>query len=415
MVINMRWILVFIYAFLSMSCSDKDKEYPSFNIEQDGENISGYPEFSWDKVPVCIHLYKDYFFADEDIEFISRFPIVCIEKAHAMRENNNAGLEENTILEAKRLQKANPKIKTLLYWNSVLDYGDMYKGGKPFIGYALSSSSDQFKIEGAHPEWALKDTENNLIVSTQANRCNIDITIDDASKWWLSVPEYVLSNKEVNGVFVDKVIQYSLYGKQNEVSKDKADELWDSYSETMKSLQEQSPDNALIIANALRGREDLQEDFGVKHLEFFDGAMIEHFCDIGGKDKDVIVNDIALIQKCAEMKKVVIVKGWPTFNFTDTNSEWTTWTEEQRQAKAKEDIVFPLAAFLVAAGEYAYFCYSWGYEYSEGGMIDYPEYNKKLGKPLDKAFKNGYCYSRDFEFASVEVDVENRTGKIVWK
>ena len=35
---------------------------------------------------------------------------------------------------------------------------------------------------------------------------------------------------------------------------------------------------------------------------------------------------------------------------------------------ARNDIVFPLACFLIGAGEYAYFCYSWGYRDTDGGV-----------------------------------------------
>ena len=77
---------------------------------------------------------------------------------------------------------------------------------------------------------------------------------------------------------------------------------------------------------------------------------------------------------------------------------------------ARNDIVFPLACFLIGAGEYAYFCYSWGYRDTDGGGR-YDEFDKPLGKPLSEAKNAGWIYTRKYEYADVWVDIENRVAK----
>jgi hypothetical protein len=136
-------------------------------------------------------------------------------------------------------------------------------------------------------------------------------------------------------------------------------------------------------------------------------------CDLSGKSKEVIAKDIELIQDAAVRGKIVIAKAWPKYNFT--NEQIKSMSQEQLETMSREDIVFPLATFLVGAGKYAYFCYSWGYDYKQGGMIDYPEYNKPLGEPMGAAKKDGFIYTREFKNASVYADIENRIGKITWK
>lgn len=400
-------IVYFLLFIIVVSCSKYED-----NIIDKEINLISYPEFSWERIPVCIHLYKETDFNEKDVAFISRFPIICIEKAH--NRSNGKGLEYNTSKAASVLLNYNPKQKILFYWNSVVDYGEMYGVGECFVGFVNVNNSKLLRKEGLYPEWALKDKNGNFVSHTQAERCQFDISLNEVRDWWISVPKSVLSDKGVNGVFVDKVLSYTINTNKLNLGEEKYDNLLAAYKNVMLKLREQSPDNTLLITNSLRGNSSQQSDWGRIHLEYSDGGMIEHFADLSGKDKNNIANDIKLIQECAERGKVVIVKGWPRFNFTDM-SEYKNKSPAELEEMAKQDIVFPLAAFLVAAGKYAYFCYSWGYEYSEGGMVDYPEYSNKLGEPLGLAEKNGYVYTREFEHASVWVDIEKREGKITWK
>lgn len=409
----MKLIWILICSFLGICCGKFSKaDSPQLS---DQYNM---PDFSWETVPVCIHLYKDELFSEQDIEFISRFPIMCIEKAHGGK-SNVFGLEFNTRVETVRLLEANPKQKVLFYWNSCVDYGDMYEADEFMVGTIDHNDSKSLRKEGLHPEWALKDKNGNYIGSGGGLRCHFDISIADVKQWWLSIPKSVISKDGVNGIFIDKVLQYSMQSNINKLGEAKFNQLHADYIDMMTQLRRLSPNNTLLISNALRGTDaNKSSEYGKEHLTYCDGAMLEHFCSLSGADKDVIVRDIQLIQDCATMGKVVIVKGWPSFNWTDANyNEIKNDPVEfaKLSDKAKEEIVFPLAAYLVAAGRYSYFCYSWGYEYSEGGMIDYPEYSKPLGKPLNQAQKNGYVYTRNFEHASVWVDVENRKGRIDWK
>lgn len=49
-----------------------------------------------------------------------------------------------------------------------------------------------------------------------------------------------------------------------------------------------------------------------------------------------------------------------------------------------------------------------------GWLLKYPEYDKKLGRPLGKAKREGFVYTREFEHVSVWVNVETREAKITW-
>ena len=45
----------------------------------------------------------------------------------------------------------------------------------------------------------------------------------------------------------------------------------------------------------------------------------------------------------------------------------------------------------------------------------FEEYDKPLGPPKGPAVKDGYRYTREFEHASVALDLEKRSGVIKWK
>ncbi|MFI3290256.1 MAG: putative glycoside hydrolase [Opitutales bacterium] len=363
------------------------------------QDKSYFPEFSWDRVPVCIHLCKrrDNFTEDE-AKFLARFPVICIEKQQALFKYKT--IERGTEIAAAQIKKYNENSKILFYWNSRIDYGSLYN-----TGFILRQN----------PDWTLKDLDGEFVTVPWGNIRIYDMTKEEVRSWWLAKAKEYANMPNIDGFFVDATIQYIANIKTQEArfGKEKTKELVASLDILLEELRKQNP-NKFTITNSLHGRTKVIEDMGVSVYKHTDGSMIEHFCDLMGRDKDAIVNDISLIQDAAKRGKSVVVKGWPSFNFTKRKT-YEHRPYEDLVAQAKEEIVFPLAAYLVAAGEYSYFCYSWGYNASDGGMVDYDEYNKPLGKPLAEATKDGYIYTREFEHASVWVDVENRQGKIDWK
>ncbi|MDX9747539.1 MAG: putative glycoside hydrolase [Paludibacter sp.] len=370
-------------------------------LSVNGQNKKGYPEFSWDKIPVCIHLHKKTGdFSTSEAKFIARFPIVCIEKSQAVDVYN--GMEQGTFNASQIIKKFNPKSKVLFYWNSRIDYGQLYSFGN-------------ILDENAHPEWAMTDLKGELVTVQNGRRKTYDPTIPGFRKWWVKIPVQAVAKGKLDGVFVDAVLQYA--GGENvkvkQYGEQKYREIMSGVFDMMGELKNQLGKDQLVIANALRGT-NAAPDNGRIFYPYIDGAMIEHFCDLSGRSKDVIARDIELLQDAAEKGKIVIAKGWPRLNFTNT-AEIRAMSQKQLEDMSRADIVFPLATFLVGAGKYAYFCYSWGYDHTQGGMIDYPEYNKPLGEPLGPAQKNGYIYTREFKNASVFTDIENRIGKIDWK
>lgn len=87
---------------------------------------------------------------------------------------------------------------------------------------------------------------------------------------------------------------------------------------------------------------------------------------LAAKVKSVSRTISNLIQQVARKKKIIIVKGWSRFNYMQRH-EYEHLQYDELERIARNDIVFPLACFLIGAGEYAYFCYSWGHRDTDGG------------------------------------------------
>ena len=166
--------------------------------------------------------------------------------------------------------------------------------------------------------------------------------------------------------------------------------------------------NKLIIYNGL-----LKDD-PKKLLQFADGAMIESFGHPKyGDSKEALSAAFEATHAAAKDGKTVLLKGWPGFTFREEEMMQKPHVELARLAK--ERITFPLAWFLVAAETNSYFCYTWGYREMHGTFDWYPEFDKPLGPPKGEAIRDGWTYRREFEHASVFVDLENRTAKLDWK
>lgn len=369
------------------------------SLNAKGQN-DNYPQFSWDRIPVCIHLSNgNSDFSPSQIEFMARFPIVCIEKNQAFKKYRS--MEIGTLNAAKSIKKLNSQSKILFYWNSRIDYSDFYKYGKPLE---------------EHPDWAMKDKNGDFVTVQKIKRKTYDVTNPFLRNWWCDFALGQISNDNLDGVFIDAVSQYVVRPtlKEKLFGKNKFADIQNGLHLMLSQLKDSVRDEKLLIGNFLRGNKELMDDMGMHFLEYTDGGMIEHFCALSGDDKENIANDIFLIQEAAKKKKIVIVKGWPRFNFTQPE-KYKNLTPAELENILRKDIVFPLACFLIAAGEYSYFCYSLGYRDTEGGLIDYDEYNRPLGKPLSEAKRNGWIYTREFEYADIWIDIENRLAKINWR
>lgn len=359
-----------------------------------GQTTKYYPKFSWDKVPVAFHFGKNGdLLTNEEAKFISSHSnFIVLEKGHGMPtfKNTEKGIEEDAI----KLKKLNPNMKVIFYWNAFLDY----------------SLYEAHNVYESHPEWWLKtiDGENDL---KNGNIKRYDLSNPKVRKWWIETAKNAISDGSTDGVFMDAFIQVTnpanikLWGqvKYNSIQKG----LKKLIAETRIALG----DDKLIVYNGIRSTPN--RNIGNMFPEHTDAVMIEHFGIIQSKSKESMLQDIHEMEKAGKTGKIVVFKGWPGYAWID--KDFMSKSLNEKQEISKKNITFPLASFLVGAQENSYFIYNWGYRFKHGALDWYPEFDKPLGKPLNDMTVNGWKLTRDFEHASIWVNLETKKAEINWE
>ncbi|MFR9620349.1 MAG: putative glycoside hydrolase [Rikenellaceae bacterium] len=350
-----------------------------------------YPEFTWDSVPVTLHFSKRSDFTPTELEFIARFPLTCIEKHQGY--NTYKDVRKGAYVAAEQIRAINPRAKVLFYWNSRIDTGASYFGANI--------------LDEEHPEWAQVGTDGKLIL-TRGVQKNFEPAIPELRKWWVSIPQTAVEQGGMDGVFIDAIQQHIIKpaARLGEENFEKSMVGLDLMLKDLNSKME----GKIVVFNNMNPTSDY--DSGLS--KYANGGMIEHFCYRDSDTPDDMVKQIETVQEAARQGRVMMVKCWPRYYFRRSD-EFKGISAAQIEADIKEDIEYPLACFLIAAGRYSYFCYSYGYSEKHGSMIDFPEYHKPLGEPTGEARRDGYKFSRTFKHADVWIDLEARTGGINWR
>ncbi len=365
----------------------------SFSQQQIWERVpSYYPSFSWDKVPVYIHSGDSEGLTEEEVEFIaSHCDFYSFEKSHGL--NTHGSTEAGTEFDAMRIKAINPDITLLYYWNTFLDY--------PF--------ADAHEVYEAHPEWWLYNQDSTLDLKKGKYK-RYDLSKAEVREWWAEEVRKAVVEGSCDGVFMDAFPQIANEANIERWGQEKYDSIQDGLLELIRLTREKTDSSALLMFNGIRNTDDLH--FGMEYLDLADAATIEHFDQFSSTSKESIRQDLEDMSEASMNGKIVVLKTFPGFNWTE--HEQMNRPYEELLEEARENITFPLACFLVAAGPYSYFNYSWGYRPEFGTLEWYDELDRPLGKPLGDAVIDGWEYTREFEHVKVWVNIETKEAKIDW-
>ncbi|MFI3330634.1 MAG: putative glycoside hydrolase [Rikenellaceae bacterium] len=378
--------LLSIFSFCTLSAETRKVEFSE----------KAYPDFSWDRVPVAMHLSKKTGdFTPDEVKFLAQADLIVIEKLQAGSKYNNAA--KGAYVATKAIKKENKDTKILFYWNSRIDFGRLYQ---------------KKHFHDDNPSWKLVDLKGEPI-KVRGYEFVYDVTAPGFIDWWVNYPNEAVDKQDMDGVFIDAVHQFfgtkDKYEKQLGVEKVAAtyagvDEMVYQMGKNLSSKNK-----IFITNNCFPNR-----NHGQNLHNYSNGGMYEHFCNARTDDADKMVEQIATVQQAAKAGGIVMVKCWPRYYFRRPEL-MQGHSKAQILANVREDIVFPLSCFLIAAEKYSYFMYSWGWTHSTGWLLDFPEYHRPLGQPLGDAVKDGYVYTRKYEHADVWVDLQTKKGKIDWK
>ncbi len=362
------------------------------------EREEHFPEFSWDRIPLYMHIRKAKAFSAPEIEFLSKFPLLTFEKSNGYRTHGSN--EKGTLIAAKAVKKLNPKSKILYYRNVIVHY-DSY-----------AANDELQNIPGA----LLKnsDGEEKLV---RGKVGAYDLSNAKMRQWWVDHCKQMTSDPAIDGLFLDgniKALEPNYL--KRDVGVKKKQSTINGYHTMMKDTREAIGPDKLMLANIIRARFD---EAGLEYLGYFDGSYLEGFSHEVGKvsREDYMAKGIAAMQKAGrEGNMVVFTSG---FAFNENSSEMSIdegFSQVKSDEEAAKALNYPLAIFLVSANKYSYFRVHEGYSADENKrwMRWMDEYDRPLGAPLGVAVKDGYKYTREFKHATVFLDLKEQTSNIVW-
>jgi len=357
------------------------------------------PKFSWDTVPVYAHFGATGGMSAEEIEFIAtHYDFITLEKAHGARLHNGVS-EPETFSDVAKIKAINPEAHVLFYWNLLLDY-PMYQ------------MSNERK---ANDDWFIHTLDGTLHLKGKQKIKRYDLSNVDLQNWWANAAKRALTQGNMDGVFIDAIPQIGLVPNERieEWGKEKFYAIENGINQTLARLKSTLGEDKTVIYNGIRSIPNGWKHGGNKYLEHTSGNIIEHFNVFKSQAPEQIAQDLQRMMQAGKAGKITILKTWPGFTWLD--KETLKLPKAELQRIAREKITFPLAAFLIAAHEKSYFNYTWGYRDNHGAYDWYPEFDKKLGAPLDDAKKNGFEYQREFKYASVYLNVETKKAQINWR
>lgn len=358
-----------------------------------------FPEFSWDRIPLYMHIRKAKSFTDEEIKFLARFPLITFEKANGYLDHGS--IEAGTLKAARDVKKINPKTKILYYRNVIVHYG----------GYA--ADKELAKISDA----MLQDRNGNSKLVRERVKA-YDLSNAALRNWWVNTCKTMTADPAIDGIFLDGNIKALEPGYlKRQIGAEKKKRTMDSYHLMMKQTRQAIGSNKLMIANILRAR---FKNAGLEYLNYFDGSYLEGFFhNVGDASyEEYVAKGIDAIQKAARQGKIIAF----TTGFTAPKNTSELGIDEghamvESDAQARARLVYPLAIFLICAEKHSYFRIHEGYsaDKNDRWMRWLPEYDRPLGPPKGPATKDGFRYTRTFRHATVQLDIQKRTASIQWQ
>jgi len=357
------------------------------------------PAFSWDHVPLYMHVRKRTEFSDVELNSLARFPLITFEKTTG--SGTFGSTERGTIEAARAVKRINPQARILFYRNAIVHY-DTYTANQ-----YLS------RIPGCF----LADAKGNTrLVRGRTEAYDLSNVV--VRRWWVNLCARIAKDPAIDGIFVDGIVK-ALEPRylEPEIGAEKKHAVLEGYRRMMQQTRQAVGSEKLLVGNIIRAR--LQHS-GLDELSVFDGSYVEGFQSPvdGVSYEDYVAKGIAAVQQAAQQGKIIaftvgLGKGARAIDLGIDEPHGQTRSAKQAQAEFN----YALALFLICAEKYSYFRAHEGYsaDANDRWMHWFPEYDKRLGPPLAAARRDGWTYTREFAHASVRVNINTREAQIEWK
>jgi hypothetical protein len=345
------------------------------------------PAFSWDRVPIY-QMFGDGTRLLNDAELSSiaaSSDFVCIEKSHGFKELGCAKL--GAAREIARFKETDPKTTCLLYFNSAYAYPfttDSRVFGRKVIGEPFQS-------------FLLLDPQTGELL--RRDRVPMfDVLKPEFRTWWAETVGKGVRESGADGLFVDQMHGFAYERRKQQT------EVASAQAEMMRMAKTAiGPEKILLLNNGAH----------IPALfEIGDAFMFEHY-KADQLSKEAIVADWDLMKKISDAGKISV---WRIgVNKEPEGAKCVSAAEFEKFAR--ERLPYHLAVFLIGAQPYSYFQYGWGWTLQSGSLVEYPEFSKPLGAPKGEATRPdpaAWTFTREFERASVRVDLQTGQSEIIW-
>ncbi len=360
-----------------------------------------FPDFSWDRVPLYMHIRKSTGFTPEELRYLAGFPLIAFEKTTGATDYGST--EKGTLEAARAVKRLNPAAKILYYRNVIVHYG----------GYAANAQLADIPA----PFLISRDGRAKLVRNTVEA---YDLTHPKLRDWWVENARQLCADPAIDGVFLDgnvKVLEPDYL--RNDIGAAKKQAVVEGYHAMMAATRVALGPKKLMVANLVRAR---FPDAGLGWLGAFDGSYFEGFETTVGAipREEYVAKGIAAAQAAADRGAIVaFTAGMGKLAVGETgNAQLTDEIRNRatREADTQRRFTYCLALFLICAEKYSYFLAHDGYDATKSSTWRKrpPEFERPLGPPTAKAQREGYIYTRDFRHASVWLDVKSEQARITW-
>ena len=324
-----------------------------------GSAKSALPQFSWDTLPVFFHSSNSSGqYNDDALKVIAKFQMVTIEKWMGW-DVKGIDDEDEMVLAMMAIKKKNPAVATYFYMNSNRDRPEMTRMYR----------------EAAQKSYLLKD-DNGQLVKTGGDFNVFDLTNPEMREWWLNICLNATKFADGDGCFCDMSASEDAHLKpqpSESIVKSWADGMMNLTQEVQEALGE---DKLLIGKKA--------------NQSYVKSVQIEYFAPDNNS-----INSLILGAKVGQ-----VMQAHVSINVSCTG-----------------DLTDYIAAFLIGAGEYAYFgCGNWFAEGDDTKPLTWrAEYDKSLGTPKGPAMYKDQVWTRSFLSGTIVMfDTKSNHGTINW-
>ncbi|WP_299668853.1 putative glycoside hydrolase [uncultured Polaribacter sp.] len=394
-------MLVLIYIFIVTVFSSTVIAQNTYVIS-DGSSFESkdfYPKFSWDTTPMY------YMFGEstrvlfpEEVEHISeRTNFICIEKSHALKQLGSAELGAKHDVAA--FKKVKPDMKVLFYFNSAYAW--------PFTSYNKDFTGENIDQHPELKKFLIIDPKTKELAHRR-NTFYFDVLNPGFRDWWVNTVAKGVEFSGADGAFIDQMHGFAW------LRKDKSEEVQKAMGDMMEALKEKLGSDKIVLGN------NAHDKIAQYVFPVVDANMFEHYkSDLLSKEK--LLEDWENMLRTAKAGKISVFRvGVEHDGVSEEKKDYYKGAKRnERLAKlSKEKLEYYLACYLIGAQPYSYFQYGWGWTLSSGSLIDYPDLQRPLGDPkgvYSRTTPEGWGFTREFEHASVWVNIETGKAQISWK